>query len=273
MGARFGDVVRDARKARRWSQEELGEKAGVSQTFVSTMEKADAREFAGTPALVTKVLDALGVDANALPSDGKDGRKQSPEAISKPAEVVSAVPDSDPAQGPPEHERAKPVDDKGIAAALTAPNAEPVPPAPPQPPPPPPTDDELRERLRKGIGAAFSHWAHDIEDVVTVREMIEDSMILSDSADFLKDVGVVLLDTAARMRRQRIPMGSRQFIIGLAITAASGIRALRSRRDSALAELRQIKRAYEQLAGKKWEAPPPDFSDFGDTTDNDDIPF
>jgi DNA-binding XRE family transcriptional regulator len=45
---KFGAKVSQLRKERRLSQEELAERSGVSQTFVSKMEKAETQETAGT---------------------------------------------------------------------------------------------------------------------------------------------------------------------------------------------------------------------------------
>lgn len=63
---KFGAKVSQLRKERRLSQEELAERSGVSQTFVSKMEKAETQETAGTPALVAKVLAFLDTDANKI---------------------------------------------------------------------------------------------------------------------------------------------------------------------------------------------------------------
>ena len=53
----FGDVIRDARKAKGWSQIELGERAGVSRPTIARIEaKHDV-----TTATIAKVAQALGL--------------------------------------------------------------------------------------------------------------------------------------------------------------------------------------------------------------------
>lgn len=53
----FGDVIRDARKAKGWSQIELGERAGVSRPTIARIEA----NHDVTTATVAKVAQALGL--------------------------------------------------------------------------------------------------------------------------------------------------------------------------------------------------------------------
>lgn len=53
----FGDVIRDARKKRGWSQAELGEKSGLSRPTIARVE-ADNDV---TTATIAKIAQALGL--------------------------------------------------------------------------------------------------------------------------------------------------------------------------------------------------------------------
>lgn len=55
--AGFGEVIRDARKRRGWSQSELGEKAGVSRPTVARVEANNDV----TTATIAKLSRALGL--------------------------------------------------------------------------------------------------------------------------------------------------------------------------------------------------------------------
>lgn len=55
--AGFGEVIRDARKRRSWSQSELGEKAGVSRPTVARVEANNDV----TTATIAKLSRALGL--------------------------------------------------------------------------------------------------------------------------------------------------------------------------------------------------------------------
>jgi transcriptional regulator with XRE-family HTH domain len=62
----FGVWLREKRKARDWTQEELGKKAGISISYVSTLERNQPHSITGTelrPALdkVDAIARALGV--------------------------------------------------------------------------------------------------------------------------------------------------------------------------------------------------------------------
>jgi transcriptional regulator with XRE-family HTH domain len=56
-GHGFGDVVREARKKQGWSQEELGEKAGVSRPTIARVEANNDV----TTATIAKLAQALGL--------------------------------------------------------------------------------------------------------------------------------------------------------------------------------------------------------------------
>lgn len=53
----FGDVIRDARKKRGWSQAELGEKSGVSRPTIARVEANNDV----TTATIAKIAQALGL--------------------------------------------------------------------------------------------------------------------------------------------------------------------------------------------------------------------
>ncbi|WP_288784143.1 helix-turn-helix domain-containing protein [Microbacterium lacticum] len=53
----FGEVIRDARKKREWSQEMLAEKAGVSRPTIARVERGDDVSTAN----LTKIADVLGL--------------------------------------------------------------------------------------------------------------------------------------------------------------------------------------------------------------------
>lgn len=53
----FGDVIRDARKERGWSQAELGEKSGVSRPTIARVEANNDV----TTATIAKIAQALGL--------------------------------------------------------------------------------------------------------------------------------------------------------------------------------------------------------------------
>jgi transcriptional regulator with XRE-family HTH domain len=53
----FGDVIRDARKKRGWSQAELGEKSGVSRPTVARVEANNDV----TTTTIAKIAQALGL--------------------------------------------------------------------------------------------------------------------------------------------------------------------------------------------------------------------
>lgn len=53
----FGDVIREARKKRGWSQVELGEKAGVSRPTIARVEANNDV----TTATIAKIAQALGL--------------------------------------------------------------------------------------------------------------------------------------------------------------------------------------------------------------------
>ncbi|MBO0595249.1 helix-turn-helix transcriptional regulator [Nesterenkonia sp. E16_7] len=53
----FGDVIREARKKRGWSQTDLGEKSGLSRPTIARIEaNSDA-----TTATIAKIAKALGL--------------------------------------------------------------------------------------------------------------------------------------------------------------------------------------------------------------------
>ncbi len=53
----FGDVIRDARKKRGWSQAELGEKSGLSRPTIARIEANNDV----TTATIVKIAQALGL--------------------------------------------------------------------------------------------------------------------------------------------------------------------------------------------------------------------
>lgn len=53
----FGDIIRAARKKRRWSQAELGEKSGLSRPTIALVEANNDL----TTASIAKVAQALGL--------------------------------------------------------------------------------------------------------------------------------------------------------------------------------------------------------------------
>ncbi len=53
----FGDVIREARKKRGWSQAELGEKSGVSRPTIARVEANNDV----TTATIAKIAEALGL--------------------------------------------------------------------------------------------------------------------------------------------------------------------------------------------------------------------
>lgn len=53
----FGSIIRDARKAKGWSQIELGERAGVSRPTIARIEA----DHDVTTATIAKVAQALGL--------------------------------------------------------------------------------------------------------------------------------------------------------------------------------------------------------------------
>lgn len=53
----FGEVIREARKKREWSQEMLAEKAGVSRPTIARVERGDDVSTAN----LTKIADVLGL--------------------------------------------------------------------------------------------------------------------------------------------------------------------------------------------------------------------
>ncbi|MEU7590432.1 helix-turn-helix transcriptional regulator [Micromonospora sp. NPDC049230] len=60
---RFGQRVRDLRQARRLSQEELAELAGVHRTYVSSLERGQRNVGLNN---ILAIAAALGVPASAL---------------------------------------------------------------------------------------------------------------------------------------------------------------------------------------------------------------
>ena len=55
--ARFGDVIREARKGQGWSQGELGEKSGLSRPTIARVEANNDV----TTATIAKIARALGL--------------------------------------------------------------------------------------------------------------------------------------------------------------------------------------------------------------------
>lgn len=53
----FGDVIREARKTRGWSQAELGEKSGLSRPTIARVEANNDV----TTATIAKIAQALGL--------------------------------------------------------------------------------------------------------------------------------------------------------------------------------------------------------------------
>ncbi|SEN91574.1 helix-turn-helix domain-containing protein [Cryobacterium luteum] len=53
----FGDVIREARKKKRWSQAELGEKSGLSRPTIARVEANNDV----TTATIAKIAQALGL--------------------------------------------------------------------------------------------------------------------------------------------------------------------------------------------------------------------
>ncbi|MFT4259509.1 helix-turn-helix domain-containing protein [Microbacterium sp.] len=56
-GGGFGDVIREARKKRGWSQAELGEQSGVSRPTIARVEANNDV----TTATIAKIAQALGL--------------------------------------------------------------------------------------------------------------------------------------------------------------------------------------------------------------------
>ena len=61
----FGDVIREARKQREWSQEMLAEKAGVSRPTIARVERGDDVSTAN----LTKVAEVLGLQIKLAERD------------------------------------------------------------------------------------------------------------------------------------------------------------------------------------------------------------
>jgi transcriptional regulator with XRE-family HTH domain len=77
----IGRCVRELRKARRWSQEELAHRAGISRTFMGSIEQG-----AKQPSVMTlvRLARALGVGAGALfPPSGADAPRESREILAR----------------------------------------------------------------------------------------------------------------------------------------------------------------------------------------------
>src|SRR4051812_48952558 len=65
----LADAVRSARKRKRWSQEDLAERAGVTLGVVSNLERMKSKpQLANRRAL----LKALSIDADEVPEESED---------------------------------------------------------------------------------------------------------------------------------------------------------------------------------------------------------
>ena len=69
--AEFGALVRSERKKRRWSQEELATRVGVSPLWISQFERGKSSAQIG---LVMRTLKALGIKLWAGDAPGNMGR-------------------------------------------------------------------------------------------------------------------------------------------------------------------------------------------------------
>lgn len=78
LGA-LADAVRDARKRKRWGQQELAEKAGVSLGVVSNLERQRTRP---QPANVRAILTVLGIET------AEDAAHNDEERRAWPADVA-----------------------------------------------------------------------------------------------------------------------------------------------------------------------------------------
>lgn len=65
-GKKFGEVIRNRRKERSLSQEQLAERAGVAADYLGFIERG---ENVPTLSIILKLARALGVDASDLFSD------------------------------------------------------------------------------------------------------------------------------------------------------------------------------------------------------------
>ena len=78
----LGSRIREARKARNWSQEDLAEEAGLDRSFVGGIERGE-RNISFT--ILCKVATALTVDVAALTSglptvqSTKPGKRKEPK--------------------------------------------------------------------------------------------------------------------------------------------------------------------------------------------------
>lgn len=75
---RLADAVRDARKGKRWGQQDLAEKAGVSLGVVSNLERGKTRP---QPANERKILSALGIETPEDAAQNEEERRAWPRDV------------------------------------------------------------------------------------------------------------------------------------------------------------------------------------------------
>ena len=257
---KFGAKVSQLRKERRLSQEELAERSGVSQTFVSKMEKAETQETAGTPALVAKVLAFLDTDANKIKDLLLD---EDPDGAMVGAEERAPDPSSAYDFG---------IDDFGPAAADSPGGTVPVAAVPPRVDPMEARRvwqearakerDDLMARgflfdkttestqgaygeVVDALGRAFDHRVHRLTDTHIILEMLDSTMgsskesraRLVDCWPQELDIGCRLaLNAVKQLRRQGIPITLKNVFIALAVFAGREVVKANAGRDVYLSE-------------------------------------
>lgn len=98
LGA-LADAVREARRRKRWRQEELAEKAGVSLGVVSNLERKKTRP---QPANERRILSALGIETPDDAAQNEEERRAWPADVAVFLDVMglflSARPEGDRAE-------------------------------------------------------------------------------------------------------------------------------------------------------------------------------
>lgn len=93
LGA-LADAVRTARKRKRWGQQELADKAGVSLGVVSNLERVKTRP---QPANVRSILTALGIETPEDAAQNDEERRAWPSDVAVFLDVMglflTAVPE------------------------------------------------------------------------------------------------------------------------------------------------------------------------------------
>lgn len=244
---KYGDVVRELRVTAGLSQVNLAERAGISQSVVSKIERAQTPDDAGAAGTLGKIAEALETTLEQIEFKWSgalvpDTESSPVDAEARDAAELSASAEAAISQSPPDAENpigsglgevdtersglAKPslneLDDADGERALPVAKRPEIQRAPPNPLPAVPrkrSHHELVEAMKRAIGKAFAPHLYSIDDIGTVMRCIGGITIDADD-DYLVRIATIFLGSARRMRKNNVQETPQMFMVSVAIHAA-----------------------------------------------------